>query len=101
MSERTVPEQICAVLVLELGISKKEAERFLNLYKTREYRFVFQDGVLKGGYFLRSGLVGIVGVDPSKRKACMGQIKKVNELISDLNETEFKVIKEAQLDQVA
>ncbi len=101
MSNRTVAEQICAALVLGLGISKKEAERFLEFHNRREYRFVFQDGVLKDGYFLRSGLVGIIGIDPSVRKNHMRLIKRVNELIWAIKEVEFEAIKEAQLDQVA
>lgn len=98
MSERTVPEQICAVLVLELSISKKEAERFLDFYRTRDYLFAFREGVLDEGYFLRCG---VVGIEAAKRKNHTGLIKKVNELIWGIKEAELKAIRDALLPKVA
>ncbi len=98
MSERTFPEQICAVLVLELGISKKESGRFLEFYNRRDYKFNFEDGLLKNGWFLKDNCVG---EDPASRGKHKELIKKVNGLIWEILEVKFQKIKEAKLDQVA
>lgn len=84
MSNRTVAEQICAVLVLDLKISKKEAGRFLEFYGMRSHRFDFKDGVLagneteRGGWFLRGHAVG---ADPILRTKHKELLTKVNNQI--------------------
>ena len=81
MSTRTIAEQICGVLVLELDISKCEVERFLEFYSSGDRRFDFKDGTMKGGWFLKGHAVGI---DPSVRKSHLQVLAKVNTEIEEI-----------------